>query len=51
MSQKQHVGSFKWVKNLSIIGEEFIKNYANGCGFGFIFKVDIQYPNKLHYLQ
>ena len=48
MSQKQPVGSFKWVKSVSIIGEEFIKKYDNDCEFGFILKVDIEYPNKLH---
>ena len=31
MSEKQPVGSFKWVKNVSKIDEEFIKNYNNDC--------------------
>ena len=31
MSQKQPVDSFKWVKNVSKIDEEFIKNYDNDC--------------------
>ena len=29
MPQKLTIGSFKWVKNESVIDEEFIKNYDN----------------------
>ena len=47
MSQKQSVGSFKWVKNVSKIDEEFIKNYDNDCNIAFILKVDIEYPKEL----
>ena len=47
MSQKLSTGFFNWVKNVSIIDEEFIKNYDSDCGIGFIFKVDTEYPNEL----
>ena len=42
MSQKQPVGIFKWVKNVSKIDEEFIKNYYNDDDIGFILKVDME---------
>ena len=40
MSQKLPVGSFKWLKNVSLIDEEFIKNYDNDSDIRFILKVD-----------
>ena len=51
MDKKQPVGSFKRVKNVSKIDEEFIKKYDNSCDIGFIFTVDIEYPKELHDLQ
>ena len=42
MSQNLPVGSFKWVKNVSVIVEEFVKNYSNDSNIGFILKVDIK---------
>ena len=48
MSQKLPVRSFKWVKNVSVIDEEFIKNYDNDSNVGFILKVDIEYLEELH---
>ena len=38
--------SFKWVKNVSIIDEKFIKDYCNDSRF--ILKVDIEYFKELH---
>ena len=46
MSQNLAVGGFKWVKNVSIIDEKFIKDCCNGIGF--ILKVDIEYSKELH---
>ena len=46
--QKQPVGGFKWVKNVSVIDEEFIKTYDNHGDIGFILRVDIEYPEELH---
>ena len=48
MSQKLSVGIFKWIKYVSVIDEKFIKNYDNDSDIGFILKVDIRYPEKLH---
>ena len=46
MSQKLPVNGFKWVNNE--INEEFIKNYYESSDKGYILKVDIKYPKKLH---
>ena len=48
MTGKLPVGGFKWVKNLSKIDEEFIKNYDENSDIGLILKVDIEYPKELH---
>ena len=47
MSQKVSTSCFKWVKDVSKIDEEFIKNYDNDNDIGFILKVDIEYPKEL----
>ena len=36
VSQKLHVTSFKWVKNLSQFNEDFIKNYYKNSDKGYI---------------
>ena len=48
MSQKFLVSSFMWVKNVSKIDEEFIKNYDEDGDIGYFLEVDIEYPKKLH---
>ena len=48
MSQKVLTGCFKWVKNVSKIDKEFIKNYDNDEDIGYVLKVDIECPKKLH---
>ena len=48
MSQKLPVGSFKWVKNVSKIDEDFIKNYDEDSDKGHILEVDVEYPKNLH---
>ena len=40
MSQNQPVDSFKWVKNVYKVNEQFIKNYDNDCDIGFVLQVD-----------
>ena len=50
MSQKLPVNGFKWVKHLSKIDEEFIKNYDEDNDKRFILEVDVKYPRKLHHL-
>ena len=50
MSQLLPVDGFDWVKNLSKIDEDFIKNYEEDSNKGYIFDVDIEYPTELHHL-
>ena len=48
MTEKLSVGGFKWVKNVSKIDEEFIKNYDENSDIGLFLKGDIEYPKELH---
>ena len=48
MSQKLPVNGFKWVKSTSKIDEKLIKNYDEDSDKGYIFKVDVKYPRRLH---
>ena len=48
MCQKLHVNGFKWVEDVSKIDEECIKNYDEDSDKGYILKVDVKYPKKLH---
>ena len=48
MSQKLPVNGFKWVKNVSKIDEDFIKNYVEDGDIGYFLEVDIEYPRELH---
>ena len=48
MSKKLPTDHFVWVKDVSKIDEEFIKNYENDDNIGYILKVDIEYPKELH---
>ena len=42
------VSDFKWVNDLSIFTEDFIKNYNENSDKGYIFEVDIEYPINIH---
>ena len=48
MIKKLPVTSFKWVKNVSRIDEEFIKSYDENSDIGYFLKEDLEYPRKLH---
>ena len=48
MSQKLPINNFKWLKDVSRINEEFIKNCNENSSKGYIFEVDVKYPKKLH---
>ena len=50
MSKKLSVNGFKWIKNVTEIDENFIKNYDEDSDKGYIFEVDVKYPRRLHYL-
>ena len=42
------VDGFKFVKNVSKIDEDFIKNYDEDSYKGYILEVDLEYPKNLH---
>ena len=46
MCKKLPVGGFKWVDDLSIFTEDFIKNYDTG----YLLVVDVEYPKNIHKL-
>ena len=48
MSQKLPVNGFKWIKKVSKIDEDFIKNYDKDGNTGYFLNVDIEYPKELH---
>ena len=48
MTEKLPVGNFKWVKNVSKINEELIKDYDKNDDVGYFLKVDIEYHEELH---
>ena len=54
MSKKLPVNGFKWIDINEtaepIINEDFIKNYDENNGKGYIFEVDVKYPKRLHKL-
>ena len=50
MSKKLPVHGFKWVDDLSIFTEDFIKNYDEDSDIGYLFVVDVDYPRDIHKL-
>ena len=44
MSKKLPVDSFKWVDDLTMSTEEFIKGYDEESDIGYLLVVDIEYP-------
>ena len=48
MCKKLPVSNFKWIDDLSIFTEDFIKNYDENSNKGYIFEVDIEYPINIH---
>ena len=48
MCKKLPVSDFKWVNDLSIFTEDFIKNYNKNSHKGYIFEVEIEYPINIH---
>ena len=50
MSKKLPVDSFKWIDDLSIFTEDFIKNYDEESDIGYLLVVDVEYPKNLHML-
>ena len=52
MSQKLPIGNFKWIEkyDVSKFDENFIKNYDENSDNGYIFEVDVEYPENIHKL-
>ena len=50
MCKKLPVDGFKWVDDLSIFTEDFIKNYDQEDDAGYFFVVDVEYPKNLRKL-
>ena len=50
MCKKLPVGDYKWVDDLSIFTEDFIKNYDEEDDTGYLFVADVEYPKNLHKL-
>ena len=45
--EKLPVDDFEWVEDLSQFKEDFIKNYDENSGKGYILEVDVEHPKKL----
>ena len=48
MSEPLLVDGFDWIKDLSKIDKDFIKNYDEDSDKGYILEVDVKYPKNLH---
>ena len=48
MSGPLLVDGFEWIRDLSKIDEDFIKNYDENSDKGYIREVDVEYPKNLH---
>ena len=48
MLEKLPVGGFKWIKDVSKIDEDFIKNYDENGDIGYFLKLDVKYLKELH---
>ena len=48
MSEPLPVDGFEWMKNLSKIDEDFMKNYDENSDKRYILEVDVEYPKSLH---
>ena len=51
MSKKLPVDEFKWVYDLSMFTEDFIKNYNEEDDVGYLLVVDIEYSKTLRMLR
>ena len=48
MCKKLPVGNFKWVYDLSMFTEDFIKNYQENSDKGYFFELDVEYSKNIH---
>ena len=49
MSQKLPIGNFEWIEkdDISKFDETFIKNYDENSDKGYIFEVNVKYPENI----
>ena len=50
MSKKLPIRGFKWVSDIFKIDEEFVKNYDENDGKGYVLEVDVDYLREFHEL-
>ena len=50
MSKKLPVNGFECVEDISVIDEDFIKNYDEYSDVGYFIEADVEYPKELHTL-
>ena len=48
ISEPLSVDGFDWIKDLSKIDEDFIKNYDKDSDKGYILEAGVKYPKNLH---
>ena len=48
MKMSLPVGGFKWVENVSMFTEEYIKNLEADQSIGYFIEADLEYPDHLH---
>ena len=50
MSKKLPVDGFKWIDDLTMFTEDFIKSYDEESDIGYMLVADVEYPKNLHVL-
>ena len=50
MSKKLPLDNFKWVDDLSMFTEDFIKSYDEEIDIGYLLVVAVEYPKNFHML-
>ena len=50
MTEKLPVKGFKWMDDISMVNEDFVKSYNKNSGKGYVLKVDVDYPCELQNL-
>ena len=47
MSKKLPVDGFKWIDDLTMFTEDFIKSYNEESDIGYMLVIDVEYPKNL----
>ena len=50
MTEKLPVRGFRWMEDISIMDEDFVRGYDKNDNKGYILEVDVDYPNGLQNL-